>query len=720
MSNRTITLWQAPERRGAGDVPAGFARPYTVEPGDVFTLANAVEFDNCLAEYKDGYRAGKCFKAANVVMVDVDNTFSDDPARWISPADVAGALAGVLMYQYPSRNNMLPKDGKAPRPKFHTLLPIEPTTDVNVFTGYMKTMISRFPQFHFDEKVKSPAQLNFGVAGAEVTYIDGAKNLTEFLEDTASGPDVAQRPDHEIAQAHGYANPPLARAGGIREGSRNDTLLRTAERLLTRHGDNAETRRLYDEECARCEPPLEPGEIETIYRSAQGFYNNTIRPQPGYIPPEEFGLNRFALPVRDTAALAVLNMGDPKHRKFNIDAARRLLRAFGLTIRVNDMNKHAEIGGLPDAYGGEDAPNLLPTLVGDIADTLLFKRATSQMINDVLAVLASENRYHPVIELINAEPWDGIDRLPEIYRLMGVADDFSKTLVRKWSLQTIAVLYNTTDAPITAQGVLVLQGPQGAGKTEFFRHLAIYEQFFKGGAQLDMSNKDTLISATKVWLCELGEIDSTTKKEQTSLKAFLTEAKDSFREPYARNETIRPRRTAFCGTVNPRSYLRDETGNRRYWTVSVGEIDVDAVFSHDPEWYAQFWRQIHAEYRAAPKSYLLTREELDRVNRNNNAYEADVYGEDEFTTAFHIKAERHTWSWLTAAQIAETLNDKFKSLHIRSEGVGSRLLPRMEKRLGITFERKIVRGRRLVLCPPKSGWDVPVDDNDNDDNDLPM
>ncbi len=56
--SRTITLWQAPGRRGVGNCPEGFTKSFTIEPGDVFTLADAVAFDNCLAEYENGHRAG--------------------------------------------------------------------------------------------------------------------------------------------------------------------------------------------------------------------------------------------------------------------------------------------------------------------------------------------------------------------------------------------------------------------------------------------------------------------------------------------------------------------------------------------------------------------------------------------------------------------------------------------------------------------------------------
>jgi|GEM_PF-3831294 len=80
--------------------------------------------------------------------------------------------------------------------------------------------------------------------------------------------------------------------------------------------------------------------------------------------------------------------------------------------------KREHIKRLPTKYGGEDAPNILEILISDAANGLAFKRATTQIIHDFFAVIASENRYHPVIELINSDPWDGVDRLLEYPRFI--------------------------------------------------------------------------------------------------------------------------------------------------------------------------------------------------------------------------------------------------------------------------------------------------------------
>jgi predicted P-loop ATPase len=392
--------------------------------------------------------------------------------------------------------------------------------------------------------------------------------------------------------------------------------------------------------------------------------------------------------IANQAAFQALCTPKPESRLFNIAAARLFLQAYGLTIKLNEMNRRTDIDGLPQKYAGEDSANLLEILITDAANNLGYKRATSLIVHDALFVVANENRYHPVLELLDSAPWDGYDRRPEIYRMLGLTDQFYITLVHKWSLQTIAVLQNTALNPIAAQGVLTFQGFQGIGKTQFLRHLAIRGDFFKEGATLDMSNKDTLMSALKVWICELGELDSTTKKEQSALKAFLTQTTDSFREPYARNETVRPRRTAFCGSVNPQGFLRDETGNRRYWTVPVNNIDLGAVFYYQQEWYVQYWRQILYEYRSNPQGYLLTAQENDMVNANNEQFEAEAYGESEFITMYDISIDPKYWGWMTAAQIAQSLNEAYKHLNISSEGVSQRLLPRICKRIGHEVQRK--------------------------------
>jgi hypothetical protein len=496
----------------------------------------------------------------------------------------------------------------------------------------------------------------------------------------------------------------------IPEGTRNKHLSHFAGRMLKKYGNaDGKAHRAFLKESIKCSPPLSLPELSAIWTSAIGFFEQYIATNPNYIPPAQYNNQPSIseLLIVDQGAFSTLCSPLLENRLFNIATARLFMQAYGLTLRLNEMNRRADIGGLPAKYAGEDSTNLLAILVTDAACNLGYKRATSSVVHDTLSVIAADNRYHPVLELLDSTHWDGYDRRPEIYRMLGLTNPLYIVLFHKWSLQAIAVLHNTAINPIAAQGVITFQGFQGIGKTQFLRHLAVRGDFFKEGATLDMSNKDSLMSALRVWICELGEIDSITKKEQSALKAFLTQTTDSFREPYARAETIRPRRTAFCGTVNPQGFLRDETGNRRYWTIPVNNIDLNAVFYYQPEWYAQYWRQILAEYRNNPTGYLLTPQENDMVNMNNEQFEVDVWGENEFITMYDISIDPKHWSWMTAAQIAQSLNEEFKGLNISSESVGQKLLPRICKRLGYAVQRtRGTGGKRLIQCPPlrREGW----------------
>jgi len=215
----------------------------------------------------------------------------------------------------------------------------------------------------------------------------------------------------------GNTTPPKSHKGVIYEGQRNSTLSHRAGQLLKKYGDTEQARAAFMEYAGQCSSPLEQGELDTIYKSAQGFLHNTVEKDPDYIPPEQYTPNIWALPVVDPGAMTVLCAGDPKTRKFSIAAARLFLRAFGITIKINDMSKRVDIEGLPPEYNGEDACNLLETLISDAANALAFKSASSPIIHEVLAVIANENRYHPVLELIKAAPHDGIDRVPEVCRI---------------------------------------------------------------------------------------------------------------------------------------------------------------------------------------------------------------------------------------------------------------------------------------------------------------
>lgn len=667
--------------------------PHKSTINSIVDLETVVSYDHVCAEYKDGYRKNSNFIQSNCSMFDVDNTETDNPDEWITPEHVREAFPDVPFYVSYSRNHMKQKGDKAPRPKFHLYFPDTVFTDSQEYSKHKKSVCNYFKKF--DQNAKDAARFFFGVPNPKVEFYDGNMLLFDFMQTVSVSEETNQKStDTEI------------KLDNIPEGQRNATMHQYALKVLTRYGaDDGTAYQAFRNESQRCSPPLDNSELNQIWNGAVAYYNSDIKINADYVPPELYNLGvmniNFELPIVDYNELLKLCKVKKKKRIFNIDVCRMFLKTFGISIRYNDMSHDYEITAPTTVINGENRFELLATILEDTIIKLAYKRGRKAVIYGILDVIANENRYHPVIDLLKKEPWDNADRLTDLYHIMGISDEFHKVLVRKWLLQTIAILFNSNDKPISSQGILVLQGGQGIGKTEFLRHLAIKNEFFKGGSVLDMKNKDTIISATRVWICELGEIDSTTSKKQSELKAFITEQYDRYREPYARKEVKRLRKTSFCGTVNPTAYLTDETGNRRFWTIPVQSIDLNKVFSSDFEWYTQLWRQIYSEYKQNPMGYLLTNEEQNTLNRSNEKYETLLQGEDEFMTVFDTSADYSLWTnRLTAAQIADELNSRFKSLHISSMSVGKNLIPRIEKRTSKQFERKTIRGRNFILCPP--------------------
>ena len=189
---------------------------------------------------------------------------------------------------------------------------------------------------------------------------------------------------------------------------------------------------------------------------------------------------------------------------------------------------------------------------------------------------------------------DGKDRLSEWYQLFLIpeTDKLSQLLIRKWAMQAICGLYNDPYNPFSLDIILVFQGKQGVGKTRFFEHLAMFPKYFKEGAVLDPTNKDSVIECTGKWITELGEIGSTMRKDVDRLKSFLSLSMDEFRKPYERNSLKYPRRTAFVGTVNDERFLLDQTGNRRFATIPLN-LTAPIPFTKIQNFDAlQFWAQI--------------------------------------------------------------------------------------------------------------------------------
>ena len=295
-----------------------------------------------------------------------------------------------------------------------------------------------------------------------------------------------------------------------------------------------------------------------------------------------------------------------------IEAVKSALNEMGVKTRLN------VISGMPDIHG-LDSVNPVEVLLIDVRDHLINAgyKASMKEISELLAVVVDENRYNPVQKMLNSTSWDGRDRINELANdIIGVKTEQEAKYVKRWLHQTVAMAFNgDTDTNVGndghddngdhdydlygAEGVLVLVGRQGNGKTRLFSKLAVSHKWFNEGGLLDF-DEDSLFINTSHWITELCYVDNLGSRE----KAFLTASEDFYRPAYIRDITKKPRRTSFCATLNAMPEQTDSSANRRLWIVDADNLNLDRVQAIDVNWVKQLWKQVYEElYLPNPQGF---------------------------------------------------------------------------------------------------------------------
>jgi predicted P-loop ATPase len=246
---------------------------------------------------------------------------------------------------------------------------------------------------------------------------------------------------------------------------------------------------------------------------------------------------------------------------------------------------------------------------------------SEQRVRHVVTAAAASNRYHPLHEYLDGLQWDS-DGPSAIDKLAGhfTATDQAvfNSWLRKWLVGAVARWYGGEPMP-----VLVLDGPQDAGKSWFVRWLA--SAFKIPGIETpyretipDPEHKDSRIALATTPLWELGEIDQfTSKKAATAIKNFLTLRTVSDRRPYSRYDTVKVALSTFIGTFNDNGgYLTDSTGNRRFLTVEIEKIDW--AYSDMPA--SLVWAEAVHLYRTEFDKWQFTAQDKSIRDHRNETY----------------------------------------------------------------------------------------------------
>lgn len=221
-------------------------------------------------------------------------------------------------------------------------------------------------------------------------------------------------------------------------------------------------------------------------------------------------------------------------------------------------------------------------------------------VHNAIEVVSHNNGYHPAREYFDALEWDGEDRLSRwLSYYLGAEDDnpdYLSFIGRKWLTAAVKRVY---EPACKFDHVLVMEGKQGAGKSTALKELSTFgrdipESYFTDAITIaDIQNKDTIQKIQGSIIVELAELAGFNKKDDEEIKRWITLQHDDCRLPYARTTSRFNRQFVLSATTNSYDYLKDPTGNRRYWPVKVGSIDMDAI-KHDR---TQLWAQAVRHYK---------------------------------------------------------------------------------------------------------------------------
>lgn len=307
----------------------------------------------------------------------------------------------------------------------------------------------------------------------------------------------------------------------------------------------------------------------------------------------------------------------------------KVLDDLGLVIAINTMNMNMDV-----LRGDNYDETQYEVLYSELVDRCERTGLPLATIDLHLKATAVKRSYHPVEKALHGKHWDGVDRVSSVLACMPCENpEFRDLVMRKWLISAMAAIYVQN---FFTKLVPVIKGGQTSYKTSFLERVcSIVPNSFANGQPLDTDKTDSIRSAVSKHVVELGEMESTTKKDMGQLKSFITRTSDAFRVPYDKSETIKPRQTVFIGSVNVDNFLRDSTGNDRFPVIELtGRIDIDRANEILGYSYAgsqavlmkhenliQFWLQVK-HWLDSGERWDLTTSELELSASINSKYAA--------------------------------------------------------------------------------------------------
>lgn len=252
-------------------------------------------------------------------------------------------------------------------------------------------------------------------------------------------------------------------------------------------------------------------------------------------------------------------------------------------------------------------------------------------INHVCNIIEYNNRYHPIREHLSQLEWDGIPRVNTVFSdFLGAKNDIYTQKVA--SITFIGAVARIFQPGIKYDTCTVFVGRQGLGKSKFISKLAINQDWFTDGVTT-FDGKEFYESIQGKWLVELGEGTAFQKSIKERSKQAIASQQDSYRKPYARNPITLKRQCIFFGTTNNYDFLKDETGDRRYYPIDVDRRNATKNMDTEltPKYVNQLWAEALERYKQGEEIYitdgniLTVAEQEQRNHFDENPLQSDIY-----------------------------------------------------------------------------------------------
>lgn len=221
-----------------------------------------------------------------------------------------------------------------------------------------------------------------------------------------------------------------------------------------------------------------------------------------------------------------------------------------------------------------------------LATHFALRKLSNETIGKGVLLAADEHRYHAVRDYLDALVWDKTPRLKTLlWDYFGANNneptDYLNAVAVKWMVGAVARVYRPG---VKMDNVLILEGEQGAQKSSALK--ALFDPWFTD-AGFEIGSTDGYQIIRGMWCVELAELDGFNRVEASRSKAFFTRTHDRYRNPYGRKPVNIARQGVFAGSVNHAAYLKDDSGNRRYWPVTVGAIALGLLREHRDQLWAE-------------------------------------------------------------------------------------------------------------------------------------